>query len=183
MDLTFQVPRQYCSSQPQTLLLPSDTPTVGLHFCFDSTSLFFLELFFHTSPVAYWIRTNLGHSSSGVISFCLFVLFRGVLRQEYWSGLPFPSSVDHILSELSTVTHSSWVALHGMAYSFTELHKAVVHAIILVSFLFGDHGVVVLASSIFPLTGEDKRLVQASWWEGLAVGKTGSSSGGHGHAQ
>jgi len=30
---------------------------------------------------------------------------------------------------------------------------------------------------------EDKRLVKASWWEELAVGKTGSFSGGHGHAQ
>ena len=29
---------------------------------------------------------------------------------------------------------------------------------------------------------EDKRLVEGSRWEGLAVGKTGSYSGGHGHA-
>ena len=49
--------------------------------------------------------------------------------------LPFPSLVDHILSELSTMTHLSWVALHGMANSFTELDKAVVHVIRLVSFL------------------------------------------------
>ena len=41
--------------------------------------------------------------------------FIGFSRQEYWSGLPFPSPVDHILSELSTITHPSWVALHGMA--------------------------------------------------------------------
>ena len=26
-------------------------------------------------------------------------------------------------------------------------------------------------------------LVEASWWEGLAVGKTGSCSGGHSQAQ
>ena len=116
MDLTFQVSRQYCSSQHQTLLLPSDTPTVGLHFCFDSTSLFFLELFFHTSPVAYWIPTNLGHSSSGVISFCLFVLFMRFSWQEYWSGLPPPPPGDHILSELFPMTHPSWVALHGVAH-------------------------------------------------------------------
>ena len=31
------------------------------------------------------------------------------------------------MSELSTITHLSWVALHGMAHSFTELDKAVVH--------------------------------------------------------
>ena len=33
------------------------------------------------------------------------------------------------------MTHPSWVALHGMAHSFTELDKAVVHVIRLVSFL------------------------------------------------
>ena len=41
--------------------------------------------------------------------------------------LSFPSLVDHVLSELNTMTHPSWVALHSMAYSFTELDKAVVH--------------------------------------------------------
>ena len=39
------------------------------------------------------------------ISFCLFILFIGFSRQEYWCGLPFPSLVDHVLSELSTMTH------------------------------------------------------------------------------
>ena len=58
----------------------------------------------------------------------------GFSRQEYYSGLPFPSPVDHILSELSTVTSLSWVALHGMANSFIELDKAVVYVIILISF-------------------------------------------------
>ena len=59
----------------------------------------------------------------------------GFSKQEYRSGLPFLSPVDHILSELSTMTHPSWVALHGMAHSFIELDKAVVHVIRLVSFL------------------------------------------------
>ena len=59
-------------------------------------------------------------------TFLPFMVFMGFSRKEYWSGLPFPSPVDHILSELSTMTHPSWVALHGMAHSFTELDKAVV---------------------------------------------------------
>ena len=79
--------------------------------------------------------TDLGSSSFSVLSFCLFILFIGFSRQEYWSGLPFPSPVDHILSELYTMTRPSRVALHGMAHSFTELDKAVVHVIRLVSFL------------------------------------------------
>ena len=37
--------------------------------------------------------------------------------------------------ELPTMTCPSWVALHSMAQSFTELDKAVVHVIRLVSFL------------------------------------------------
>ena len=35
--------------------------------------------------------------------------------------------MDHILSELSTITCLSWVALHSIAHSFIELDKAVVH--------------------------------------------------------
>ena len=44
--------------------------------------------------------------------------------------------MDHILSELSTMTRLSWVALHGMAHSFIELDEAVVLVSILVSFLW-----------------------------------------------
>ena len=49
----------------------------------------------------------------------------GFSRQEYWSGLPFPSPVDHILSDLSTMTHPSWFAPRAWL-SFIELDKAVV---------------------------------------------------------
>ena len=136
MDLTFQVPMQYCSLQHQTLLPSPITSTTGCFFCFGSVSSFFLELFLHWSPVAYWAPTNLGNSSFSVLSFYLLTLFMGFSRQGYWSGLPFPSPVDHILSELSTMTHLSWVALHGMAHSFIKLDKFVVHVIRLVSFLW-----------------------------------------------
>ena len=60
----------------------------------------------------------------------------GFSRQEHLSGLPFPSPVDHILSELSTMTCPSWAALYCMAHSFIELDKAMVHVIRLVSFLW-----------------------------------------------
>ena len=73
-------------------------------FCFCSISLFFLDLFLHWSPVAYWASTNLGSSSLSVLSFCLFILFMGFSRQEHWSGLPLPSAVGHALSALCTVT-------------------------------------------------------------------------------
>ena len=38
----------------------------------------------------------------------------------------------HVFSEFPTMTHPSWVAQQGMAHSFIELEKAVVHMIILV---------------------------------------------------
>ena len=136
MDLTFQVPMHYCFLQHQTLLPSPVTSTTGCWFCFGSIPSFFLELFLQWAPVAYWAPTDLGSSSFSVLSFCLFILFMGLSKQEYCSGLPFPSPVDHVLSELSTMTHLSWVALHGMTHSFLELDKAVVHVIRLISFLW-----------------------------------------------
>ena len=136
MDLTFQIPMQYCSLQHQTLLPSPVASTAGCCFCFGSITSFFLELFLHWSPVAYWAPTDLGSSSFNVLSFCLFILFMGFSRQEYWSGLPFSSPVNHILSELSTMTHPSWVALHSVAHGFIELDKAVVHVTSLISFLW-----------------------------------------------
>ena len=119
-----------------------------------------------SSLMAYWTPTDLRASSFSVMSFCLFILFMVFSRQKCWCGLPFPSPIGHILSELSTMIHLSWemtIRTHG----FIELGKVVIHD-------WGLH-------SVFPLM--DKMLVQASWWEGLAVGKTGSCSGGQGYAQ
>ena len=107
-----------------------------LQSCLGSISSFFLKLFLHWSLVVYWAPTNLGSSSFNVLSFCLFILLMGFSRQEYWSYLPFPSPVDHFLSELSTMTHPFLVALHSMAHSFIDLDKAVVQVIRLVSFLW-----------------------------------------------
>ena len=125
MDLTFQVPMQYCSLRHQTLLLSPVPSTTGCCFCFGSIPSFFLELFLHWSLVAYWAPTDLGNSSFSVLSFCLFLLFMGFSRHEYWSGLLFPSPVDHILSDLSTMTRQSSVASPAWL-SFIELDKAVV---------------------------------------------------------
>ena len=134
MDLTFQVPMQYCSLQHRTLLLSPVTSTAGYYFCFGSIPSFFLELFLHWSPVAYGALTDLESSSFSVLSFCLFILFMRFSGQEYWSGLPFPSPVNHTLSDLCTMTRLSWVAPWAWL-SFTELDRAVVSVIRLTSFL------------------------------------------------
>ena len=175
MDLTFRVPMQYCSLQHQTLLPSPVTSTPGccFCFCFGSISSFLLELFLHWSPVAYWAPTDLGSSSFSVLSFCLFIQFMGFSRQEYWSALPFPSPVDHILSELSTMTCPSWVALYGMTHSFTEWSMWSVWLV------FCDCGF----HSVSPLKDKDKRLIEASWWERLTEGETGCCSYGRGHVQ
>ena len=64
--------------------------------------------------------------------------------------------MDHVLSDLSTMTCLSWVAPHGMAHSFIELDKAVVHAIRLVNFC--DCGF----QSVCALKVKDKKLMEAS---------------------
>ena len=132
------------------------------------------------------------HSQMFIIDHCsfpLFILFHSVQhsRKEYWSGLPFPSPVDHVLSELSTMI-LRLVTQHSMAYSFIELRKAVIRVIISLAFWncgfrSGGCGIIGLASSVCLLMDDNERLMEASWWEGLAVGKIGSCSGGQGHAQ
>ena len=132
MDLTFQVPMQYCSLQHRTFLPSPVTSTIGCCFCFGSVFSFFLELFLHWSPIAYWAHTDLVSSPFSVLSFCLFILFMGFSRQEYWSGC-------HSLLQWATFCQTSppWSAhlgwLHRAWLSFTELDKAVVHVIRLAS--------------------------------------------------
>ena len=45
----------------------------------------------------------------------------------HWGGLPLPPPMDHILSELSNMTHQSEVALHGTDHSSIELYKPLHH--------------------------------------------------------
>ena len=96
MDLTFQVPMQYCSLQHQTFLLSPVTSTAGYIFSLAP----FLHPFWSYFPLI--SSSILGTYQPREFPFqypvCLFKLFMGFSRQEYWSGLPFPSPVDHILS-------------------------------------------------------------------------------------
>ena len=59
--------------------------------------------------------------------YCLFIQFMRFSQQAYWGSLPFPPPVDHVLSELSSMTWLSWVALHSMSHNFIELHKLLCH--------------------------------------------------------
>ena len=63
---------QYCSLQHWTLLPLLVTSTIGCCFCLGSFSSFFLELFLHWFPEAYWAPTDLGFpgGSDGKASAC-----------------------------------------------------------------------------------------------------------------
>ena len=135
MDLTFQVPMQYCSLQHRTLLLSLVTSTTGYCFCFGSITSFFLELFLHWSPVAYWAPTDLWSSSFSILSFCLFILWMGFSKQE-------TEVVCHYLLQWTTFCQTSppWPTRLGWSHmawlSFMELDKAVVRVTRLTSFLW-----------------------------------------------
>ena len=125
MDLTFQVPMQYCCLQHWTLLPSPVTSTTRCYFWFGCVSSFFLELFLHWSPVAYWAPTNLGSSSFSILSFCLFTLLWGSQGKN-------TEVVCHSLLQWTTFcqTFPPWPAHLGWHYkawlSFKELDKTVV---------------------------------------------------------
>ena len=63
----------------------ADTSTTKRHFHFGPATSFFLQLLVITlcsSPVENWTPSDLGGSSSSVISFCLFILLMGFSRQK-----------------------------------------------------------------------------------------------------
>ena len=131
---------QFCSLQHQTLFPSPVTSTTGwwwwccFFFCFGSVSSFFLELFLHWSPVAYWAPTDLGSSS-----------FNPIILPFHTSWVSQGKNTEvvcHSLLQWTTFcqTFPPWpIRLWwlDMAWlSFIELDKAVVHVIRLVSCLW-----------------------------------------------
>ena len=107
----------------------SDFTSITSHICNWVLFLLWLSLFILSGVISPLFSSSIldtyqpGEFIFQCLSFCLFILFVGFSRPEYWSGLPFPSPVEHVLSELSTMTCLSWVAPHSMAHSFIELDK------------------------------------------------------------
>ena len=132
MDLTFQVPMQYCSFQHWALLLSPVTSTTGYCFGFGSIPSFFLELFLHWSPVAYWAPTGPGSSSQNPI-ILPFHTVHGVLKARIlkWSLLQWTTFCQ---TSLPWAARPGWP--HTAWLSFIELDKAVVRVIRLTSFLW-----------------------------------------------
>ena len=81
----------------------------------------FLKLFIIalcSFPVAYWTASGLA-MGGGLIFWChIFLPFHtvhGILKARILGWFTIPSPMDHILSELFTIIHPTWVALHSMA--------------------------------------------------------------------
>ena len=135
MDLTFLVLKQYCSLQHWILLLSLVTSTTGCCFCFVSISSFFLELFLHWSPVAYWAPADLGIPLSVSYHFAFSYCsqdFQGMNTEVVCHSLLQWTTI--FQNCLPSPIHLGWPYMAWL--SFIELDKAVVHVIKLVSFLW-----------------------------------------------
>ena len=131
MDLTFQVPKQYCCLEHQTLLSPPDTSTSDHRFCFGQATSFFLELLIiilHSSPVASILDT---FQLVGLIFQChIFLPFHtihGVLMARILDWFAISSSTGPPFVRILHYCHLSWVALHNIAHSFFEFCKPLRH--------------------------------------------------------
>ena len=151
------------------LFIASDLVSITSHIHNWVLFLLWLRLFLLSGVISPLISSSiLGMYWPGEFIFqCpIFLLFHtvhGVLKARILKWFAIPFSVDHFLSELSTMTHSSWVALHGMAHSFTELDKTAVHVINWLVFCHCGF------QSVCLLMEKDMRLTEASSWERLRV--------------
>ena len=115
MDLTFQV------SYAILLFTASDLASITSRIHNWALFLLWLHPFILSGVISPLIFSSiLGTYRPGEILFQypIFLPFHtvhGVLKARILNGLPFPSPVDHILLDLSSITRPSWVAPHGMA--------------------------------------------------------------------
>ena len=159
MDLTFQVPMQYCSLQHQTLLLSPVPPTTGCCFRFGSIPSFFLELFLHWSPVAYWAPEEFIFQCP---IFLPFHTVHGVLEARIlkWFAIPFSSGshpvrpLHHDPSALSwphtawlSVTYtrlwsmwSDWLVFCDYGFSVSALWSPLATPTVFLGFSYLEHG-------------------------------------------
>ena len=106
------------SRAPGPPLLLGD-PQLPINLPRNWLSQFFLELFLHWCPVAYWAPTNLESSSFSVISFCHFITVHGILKIRIlkWFAIPFSSGPQRfyllLLSYIYGPFHSFQSALHN----------------------------------------------------------------------
>ena len=130
-----------------------------------------MELFMHSSPVACWTPTDVG--------FHLLVSYLSDFSKCSWNsrGKNIEVVCHSILQWTAFCQSSPWSVHLGwpyMAWFITSLSNTRLWpiwsfclAFCDCGFHFGICGIVVLASSVCTLMNEDKKFVQASWWEVL----------------
>ena len=158
MDLTFQVPMQYCSLQYQILLPSPVTSSVGCCFCFGAISSFFLELFLHSFSVVFWVPTDPGSSSFSVIFFAFSYCSWGSQGQN-------TVVVRHSLLQWAMFCQNSppWPVCLGWPYTaqlIVSLSQTRLWSMWSDWLVFHECGF----HSVCPLMNEVKRLMGASWW-------------------
>ena len=135
IDLTFQVPVQYCSLQHRTFLPSPVTSTTGCCFCFGSIPSFFLELFLHC------LQYHNGHLPTWGVHLSVSYLF--AFSYCSWGSQGTNTEVFcHSLLQWATFCQTSppWPVHLGWPHtawlSFIELDRTVVHVIRLAGFLW-----------------------------------------------
>jgi len=138
VDLTFQVSMQYYYSlQHYTLLPPPDTSTTA-------SFLLLLSLFISSEATSPLFPSSIVDSYlAGGIHLSVSYIFTSSYCSQASQGKNAEVVCHSVLQwtpfcQISAAwpIYLSSVALHGMAYSFIEFYKAVIHVIILVSFLW-----------------------------------------------
>jgi len=113
------------------LFTASDFTSITSHIHNWALFLFWLCVFIISGVISpLFSGSNLGTNQLGEFIFqCHIFLpfhtFHGILKARILKWFAIPSPVEHVLSELSTMTRSFWVDLHSMAHGFIELEKAV----------------------------------------------------------
>ena len=135
LNLTYQVPMQYCWLQHQTLLVSPVTSTTGYCVWFGSIPSVFLKIFLHWSPVAYWALTDLAVPLSVSSHFAFSYCSCGSQGKN-------TKVVCHFLLQWTTFCQPSPSCPGRLGWPlmawprFSELNKAVVHVIRLASCLW-----------------------------------------------
>ena len=162
-----------------TLLTSPVTSTTGCCFCFDSVSSFFLGLFLHWSPVAYWAPTNLGSSSFSVLSFLFAFSYCS-----WGSQGKNTEVVCHSLLQWTTFCQNSppWPICLGWPYTawlIVSLTYTRLWSMWSDWLVFCDCGF----QTVCPLMEKGKRLMITSWWDRQTEEEIGSCSDGQSHVQ
>ena len=134
MDLTFQVPMQYCFYSIRLYFYHQSHPQLGVFFAL-APSLHSFWSYFSTD-----LQEHIGHLPTWGVHLSVsyhfaFSCVHGVLKARTlkWFAIPFSSGL-HFVRTLHNDL-SILGGLRSMSHSFIELDKAVVHVIRLVSFL------------------------------------------------